>query len=643
MPLNTYKLPITAGSAAEARLCRFLKDRVTSVRNGLKEIQETRYINWRRAYEAKPTEEVREFPFHNASNLIIPVIAIHSDTLLARLMAAIFKTQPLWVARMIGQALTQLEEAKAEFEKFLQYVGIEPTELDLYRVYHEWAGEAIRYGTCVLKVPWVENVEDVVVPGDGTGKYEFSRKVIYSGPRPEKIPFHDFGIPPQFKTIDSSDFKYHRVRLQRQTLEERAFMNVYDKSAVMHILKSPDLTSPDFVQSQAESDSGATTIPGYGWAEWHIYECHFRYRLDGGKFVRCIVWFHEKTNTILRAYFNYYPDEIFIAGRLFYRDDQFHGYGFAEMLSMIQEEISQIHNQRRDNMTIANTKVWRADPLSKLHEGYKIYPGAIIPAEDGEIAPLEHGEVSPMSIDEERLALDLAERRSGVQPPMQGMGAGTNSKRGVYSAMGTLSLLQEGNTRTDLNITDLRYAHTRVGRVVGNQYAEFGIGEERSRLFNPLLSEAVAQAKAKRLVIPVYSSTASVNREVEKQNDLMLVNVVMRHYQAIGQMLQSVSNPMLPEQIKEYLTGAITAANIMMRSVMRHFGYEDPERLVPDVKAPVTPGGSGQGGPPGIPAQGGPPSPQATPPQGGGLPSGPESNPLAALQSVLGGGGGRPQ
>src|SRR4051794_34518973 len=127
-------------------------------------------MSWRRTYEAIPMETVRQFPWSGASNLVVPVVAIHSDTLLARVMAAIFKTTPLWVARLVGKFGKEAVDWQSCYEEFMQYVGIEPAELDLYRVYHEWFGEAIRYGTSVLKNPWIREMEDKVagVAGDGS-------------------------------------------------------------------------------------------------------------------------------------------------------------------------------------------------------------------------------------------------------------------------------------------------------------------------------------------------------------------------------------------------------------------------------------------------------------------------------------------
>lgn len=163
--------------------------------------------------------------------------------------------------------------------------------------------------------------------------------------------------------------------------------------------------------------------------------------------------------------------------------------------------------------------------------------------------------------------------------------------------MGTLALLQEGNTRTDLNITDIRYAHTKLGRLLSNQFAEFGFGD-RARRFGldaKYIQAALEGIRNKSLNLPVYASTASVNREVEKQADLMLSGVMQKHHQMIGQMMQAASNQFTPPEMKKYIAEAIEASNLLMRMVFKHFGYDEVERFVPDVTVQAQPtNGPGQ-------------------------------------------------
>lgn len=621
------KLPLTytTGNVAmpppgglEARLKKFLQEKVRSIRQGLNDIHENRVVRWRKNYEAIPAEPTKEFPFHNASNLVVPIIAIHCDTLLARVMSAILKQQPPWNVRVAAAQAgnPDLIDASSALETFLQYVAYEPRELELQRVCQEWVGETIRYGTSVVKSPIVHELEDYVVPGDGSGQgsVSYDTRTVYHGPRPEKIRFNDFGIPPKARTIADASFMYHVIHLEREDLQYRAYRGHYHKESVEKILATPDRTTVDTVRKQQEEDSGAKTQSGYGFGEWDIYECWFIFPVDNTHWVKCIVWYHERTNTILRGVFNQYPEDPFIAARLFFRDDAFHGYGFCEMLEPIANEISIMHNQRRDSMTVSTTKFFLVDPDSKINEGYRIFPGALLPGTKEEFEAVEMGAPQEITIDEERLALELGEKRTGVSGPIQGAGAGFNTKRGIYTAMGTLSILQEGNTRTDLNITDIKDAFSRLGRLLCREYNLIGLGD-RAAAFGDLSKKIEAALKAMEVgqaIIPVTASTSSVNREVEKQNDIMISGLLGRHYQQITQMLQMAAqysaDPRIPEEarklVSQYLIKSVNGADFMMKSVMRHFGYDEVDRLVPEA---VPPGG---GAPP--PAAGAASGPAAT-------------------------------
>jgi hypothetical protein len=636
MPSLDFK-PVPYKPTQPEVLKRFLRQQVEGLRRGLQQFHGMDgVVKWRKAYEAQPAEAVREFPWHNASNLVVPVVGIHTDTLLARVLSAVVKTKPYWTVKLLGDYADENPPGvKDAIEEFLQYISLEPEELDLYRVEREWFSEIIKLGTSTLKIPYVKEFEDVMIPsGDGLGG-TWTQKTVYDGPRPEKVRFEDFKFPVYKSRLEDMDFKYHIIRLQRHQLEERGFRRIYEPLAVQAILMSPDRESPSMVQSQQEMSAKARTIPGFGWAEWDLCECYFKYKVDASHYARVIVTYHEKSNQILRSYYHYYPVDIFIAGRLFYRDDMFPGMGFAETLLTFQEEISEIHNQRRDNMTIANMRAFRADPDSELHKGYRVFSGGMLPAKQGELEALDVGTPVQGEIDSENLSLSLADKRSGVSQPMQGAGAGTNTKRGVYTAMGTLSIMQEGNTRTDLNITDIRFAHSKVGRVVCMLLDFFGMAD-RDRMWGRKaqnIKDALAAMSAGRAAIPVEAATSSVNREIEKQNDLMLMGVQERYIQMMMGLMQQVNNPQTPPAAQQEMMKFITAAHTLYQSVLRHFGYDDVDRLAPkpavgqQQQPSQQPGAMGpQGQPGGVPGQAGSEFPTPSP---------------QMLQQMLGVGGGR--
>jgi hypothetical protein len=590
---------------ADLKLRQHLRGRIKSLEDSLHQLHEDKITKWRKAYEATPREQTRDFPFYNASNMVVPIIGIFTDTLQARVMSALLKTRPPWVAKVFGNHPDLGDDCRVSLEEFTEYVGIEPAELDLYRVYHEWTGDTIKYGTSVVKCPHEVRFRDDLIEtaGDGEGKQEapkFIRETEYSGPRPEKIAFENFYIPPNAKTLETADIIVHKRTMVRSELEERRFFQVYDPIKVDEILKKPDRTGPSYTDSMKQQSAGVQVVPSEGYGEWDLFECWLKWPTPDGKFrPRIIATYHKQSDTLLRAIYDTHKLFPFVLGRLFYRDDSIYGYGFCETLWSFQEETSEQHNGRLDNRTISNTRIWRVSPDSKLHSGYRIYPSAMVPAEKDEIEPLASGDVSEQTIDDERFSLELAERRAGVSPPMQGMGAGQQGKRGVYTAMGTLSLLQEGNRRTDLNISDMRYSHTRLGRVILSDYANYGVRDGLLELFGEkgkIIQKALDAVKSGRIGLPIYSSTSSVNKEVEKQSDLMLSQVMRQHYGATAQVIVQLNSPMTPAPVKDYLGKALKSMNMIMRAVLRSFDKEDVDVLVPDYEAQnVTPNGQAPG------------------------------------------------
>lgn len=581
-------IPIKLSEDAELKLKRHLQGRIRALKEGLTQLHEDKITKWRKAYEATPREQTREFPFYNASNLVVPIIAIFSDTLLARVMSALLKTKPTWVAKIFGTHTDLPDDVRTTLEEFMDYVGIEPTELDLYRVYHEWFSDAIKYGTSLIKCPHeVRYLDEVLdVAGDGSGKAQFLRTIDYEGPRPEKIPFEDFLIPPAAKTLRTADIKVHVRHMTRTELLERRFFKIYDPLKVDEIIKKADRTSTTYTQQMKEESLGAMTTGSYGYAEWDVYECCLKWETPDGKFhPRIIATYHLATDTLLRAVYDTAKLDHFALARLAYRDDQIYGYGFCETMWAFQEEISEQHNSRLDNRALANTRVWRVSPDSKLHAGYRIYPSATVPAEEGEIEPLQAGDISPQTIDDEKFSIELAERRSGVSPPMQGSGAGSQGKKGIYSSMGTLAVMQEGNRRTDLNISDFRYAHTELGRILLADYAKFGVRKGLLDVFGEKgdnITKAFEAVESGKIGLPIYSATASVNKEVEKQNDFILVNLVRQHYMGISQLIAQISSATSSPELQDYLKQVVHASNKLMKDVLRAFDKEDVDVLIPE-------------------------------------------------------------
>jgi hypothetical protein len=642
---NVRMVPVYLPPEAERRLKDVLRKKVRWLTQCWRDYHQVKLPYWRRMYRAQPRSPQKTFPFQGASNLVVPIVSIYVDSLHARYMAARFQTEPLWVAKAITE-IEGIEPIRAALEKFMGYVGITESLMDLYRVYNSFSKEAIKLGTSVIKSAWTREVQQQIVDSGDFDKAQ-TREIIKEGPNPVKLRLEDWMIPINAADEDHTDLIVERIRLSKDQMEQRAFLNVYDRKAVATALTSPDNVAPDMMEREREDMAGVRTAQGGEWAEWHVYEIHMKYFVpaghigigqydnqeDGSRTVglaqsestsaghyRIVCTYHEKSDALLRCVYNFYPENgnPYVSSRLIVEEDIFPGIGFGEALSGIQQGATAVKNQRVDNGTIANTRIWKVRTTATQAMAMSMFPNAMIPVNaPDDITPEQLGDVYPSAFEEEQSNYDLADKTAGVGQSMQAQGAGSVGKtRGVYSALGTMSLQQAGNSRSDMRVCDLSYPHTKLGQKTALQFAHFGVPDNLVELFGPkdgaLIKQAFMAENFGKLAIPIRAATASINQEVERQNRQLLVGQTAQFFEQISNMMVAISNPQIPPDNRDYLIRVIHGATQLERALVRSFGLDDIEQFIPEPNItplpppqPQPPGGPGGGGPEVSQGQGG--------------------------------------
>jgi hypothetical protein len=59
---------------------------------------------------------------------------------------------------------------------------------------------------------------------------------------------------------------------------------------------------------------------------------------------------------------------------------------------------------------------------------------------------------------------------------------------------------------------------------------------------------------------------------------------MQRHYGAISQLLQGITNPMIPEESRAFLLGSIKGMSYIMGKLLRAFNYDDVLRMQPELQ-----------------------------------------------------------
>jgi hypothetical protein len=591
MPVSR-PIKVSFGADEDIALHLFVKENLQAMINAYDKFHTEKIPEFRRLYKGQPEQETRDWPWPNASNTVIQLIAENVDTLKARIIGTIYEIMPLWTSSLVGDWPEQ-EEGGAQrtaFELFMNLMGMEPSELDLYRVESLAANDMIQFGSVLIKQPWETEIEKKVTgPAlENSGTPATTELIKYDGPRPEKIPIEDWGATASAPTWEKAQFKYHKYTLTKQQILEKIHLGLFELSEENKekLLKSPDRYGASNERQQKEQLQNVEAQHANILAEWDIYECWFYYWHNDAKW-KIIFLYHKSSDIKCNAIFNFYPDneEPFEFGRLGYTDDGLLGYGFAEMLKYYQEEVTTGHNQRNDNRTLGNTSVATVGRNNKIDANLGVYPMAVLPISTEEFGLHQLGVAYPSSVQEETLTIELAKARAGVDSGMSAMGGDVTNKKGQLSAMGTFSVLQSGNRRVNVNITDFRYMHLKLGRKAAKQYAEFGVGD-RLKYFGEqakYLKKALENIRQGRIDLPIRAANASINKELEKQNDMLLVQVMQRHHATIAQILQGLGNPQMPAELKTFLIGVIAASGELMSRILRNFGHDDISRLQPEL------------------------------------------------------------
>lgn len=582
-------------------LLTYIEDNCKYVKEKCRGIRETMMPKWVRIYRGVPNDKNKTWPWPGASNLVIQLAGTYSDELLSRVMA-MYTIEPLFNCGVLGDFDDQTnlsgDDQGQEIEKFMQDISYEPEELDLYRVEETGFSSAIRYGTGVFKFPWeyVTEKQAVYIGGgtqDGdTVNYSWKEHIRRDGPHPAVVSLADWSIDPKFTNVNKANFKVHTLHMSGYELKKwEGKPEIYNPEALKRVLAQPDAV-PEYRRQLEEQKEIETSSIDKCADQYDIEECWLEYFKgfdhDGRpEIYRIIAYYHIATDIHIGEIFNVYPENIepFEDAKLAYDDEMYFGYGFCEMLEAYQREVSETHNWRVDNRRFATTGVGRVNKNSKLSSIVQLFPGVLIPADEGEVEPLAFGQnAANYGTEDESMTISLATTRAGVDPATGGSGGGTvNPKKGTFSAQGTAMSLQSQNNRNNLRMSDMRSCHVRMGRKLLKMYAYFGLGNKIRKYGDraDALRTALDNIKTGRLGLLIQPSTASLNVEMEKQNDILLSATLERLYAADLQAMQILQQPGIAgTPIEDLVRKQFRAKNALMKSLLRAFGKRDYNRLL---------------------------------------------------------------
>lgn len=535
---------------------------------------------WERAYEAQPESKTKDFPWQGACNVVIPLIGIAVDSIVARIVNTIFSITPFWSIRPLRAGA---EGVAKPLESALEWSR--QNEFNMYREVRKWVPDVVLYGWGYMKVPWDVRIVREFRPNQDGDPTLFER--VIRRPNPHWVPIRDIITQAGMDDdLEQAEWFAHRFRLTDGTLRLRerdtGFANVDEIIKHKESINQPSemAGTPNLSSGGQDNKERLNTM----------YEMSANISLleEEGLPESTVLTLHRPTRKITRAIYNpfFHGRRPFVKAKFIERQGRIDGYGIARRLIDLQDELTTIHRQQVDNSTIANTRFF-VGRRGVVKPNTRVYPGRFltVPDPDRDVKVLQLGDTYNSM---HQLAVEIlayAERASGVSDPFLGRESSVIGSRAT--ATGTLAILQEGNRRFDLNVRDIRDALGEAGRMVlelNHQFRPRGffslIQGEEGRLTEKVL-ELPPDFSAATLAVELTASTATINRDVERQGLISLLGLLAQYYQRLMEMSVVASNPQLPGEAKALAQKAFGGATFVMQRLLQTFDVKNIDAVIP--------------------------------------------------------------
>ena len=600
-------------------------------RGGLEAKWRNQLIQWRAQVVG---DGVGEVPFVGASDIDMPLTAMHTDPVYADFMQTLHAPASFWT---ITASRPDLVDSAKPLQEFLNLY--ERQFIKIRQVNRKTIFDAIIHGTAIYK-DMILHERKKVRDYNEVGEIEEVTKIKFQAAI-QHVPLTDFYIPANAISIDPDDpvrpaawvaHKFHvteaQFKLRRDS--ESPFLPNYDKNEADVVSTwDADQQSTDIVLEQQRLEDD---FQPFHDRKIELYEVWARFDVDGDGIEEdvVVVW-HHGAGRILRTTFN-----PFIHGKRPFEAIQylpsggFYGMGMAEIDEWAQITASRRMNSMVDSSFLANTIMIGVPAGANIAPDEPMYPGKIWPLGPNEkITQISMGTAYVESVNNIQSFMQWSEQRTAVSELRQGDISQLPSRTPATSV---LSLLQEGNQRFDMILTSMRDpALNNLGlRTLQNLVqiskddprwiakAMQWLGEVDGAKVAAILQGPVHQLEAD-FGVSVSATSSKANKEVDKQNLIFLSQIMEKSYLQLMQFAQGLEQ-VQPGTLVAVMQSAFSGTIEMQKRLLEAHDIQNPEEYVPELPEQqlAQPSQPQLGGQPGSQPQLGAPSagtPAFAPPQ----------------------------
>lgn len=544
---------------------------------------------WRnslRLYEGVPRRARKSTPIENASNLVLTIGAIASDSVYAQILNAMFSVDPLLTVRAVAETGTLTENIKA----MQRFVDVLAQKIDLRRAAENAILDNVQMGTGILYTRWAEKRKKTKIDS-----------VVKRGPMVRSVPVEDFFIPGG--AFD--DLQNERWVAMRYFLTEHE-MNLMARDFDWDITGIRESTNVDMVRTMRErigrSDGTGTRrndATQSGGRLYEIYDVYCLYDIDGDGIDEDLLLTYDKgSRKIIAIGYNPYDLRPFESMRYQKRSHLFWGLGVIEMLRPYQEGATSQYNNALDNSQLANARFWAGKHGAVPDNEFRIFPNKFLPLSDpaNDLRALPMADIYPSAFANLQQTIQFAERRVGVSDITGQRPAGVLGSR--TPGITAMQILQKSQERFGPAFDSVRHAVSGTVRQAIFRYREQVLArneeaiedirmmmEDRADLVLSLLTDARMDDT---ISIELTASSARVNRESEQQNWILIGQQLITISERQLELAQLVDNPEVGPTTKDVAKQLARVGAELVDRIMRSFDQvRDPRTLIVDLDTAI--------------------------------------------------------
>lgn len=591
MPLLT---PVKFSKTRKEDFQSWLHEQLTQTMGDRMEL-ESKWENALIQSRAQQPEGELEFPFVGASNQEFPLTDIHFQPVYADFYQTLHAPEDYF--SVVAKRPDRVDIANSLREGL---TAVEKRFLKMRRVNSRALLDVITLGTGIYKNRWHDQRYSRQDYDDKGNIVE--RTVRMSEPRVEHVPLQKFFFPAESWDLDPSaqggtpwqaqQFDFSPAKF-REFARGGENLPGFSKEDIAEVEKWIfDEEQP--VDTEIRHEDKYTPFED---KKIRIFEVWARFDVnDDGIDEDVVVMFHLETRRILRALHN-----PFMHGKWPFKAAKYlpwfgiYGRGLAEVDEWAQDSLTKLLNAQLDNVLLANTKMYSAPLGSNIQPGEPIYPSKIWfvgPNEKVEGIPM--GDVYSSLPNVISQIMQFSEMRTGVSEIRQGNLTGLPSRTPATSL---LSILQEGNKRFDMILSAFRDVHSEIGMEVlqnllqhakedplrWQTFFQQALGPEDAKNVFSLFASSMSDLE-ESFGVSITATSAQVNKEVEKQSFIGLMQIVAQIY---GQLVQT---SLLMSQTQDPLTlqtaqAAYTAGTELLKRLLERFDVQNPSEYLPNLQA----------------------------------------------------------